>query len=460
MRILLARTEGVPERLINAVNTELNRVGGTLEFTILPDTEVQAPKKDSFNDFFEIHRILRAENEILEQDHLCLLSEKANKLNWFSAFDGEGANYFIHTEGWDYLIDCPPEIPIAYQVLANFFQKSTYGSLEKVKEWAHEKTIGCINDMCISKTDVSLKIRTGDISKQSCMEALDNGMSEETLQQILEIMRNLREKSLLSRDFNETRYEDLPSTVAFTKRRLFIQSDPQKRFVCLLDHFDALLKTTVHLLGRILVPDRIESFLEYTQLDQRPSFGHWVNAIKKLAKENLSRATDLELPDHIDKYLLLVGKQADDGQITQIRNTEHAHTYLQEDTRYETAYDRCFPYVSKIEKLLSPILRNITLCQIGMTAAQTNGVTRVEYFEILGDHPTLFKKRKIEVFTNQISNPLFENLIYGKTPNGEFHNLDGSFKRANCQVCDNERLLIADGIYYFNNYEGHRFRRK
>lgn len=457
MKIFLACTDGVSDQLVDLVNTELNNIGGPLSFTILPESKVSSPTEDSFDDFFEILRDLRVKNSIEENDHLCLLTEKENEDNWFSAFDGNEANYFIHTEGWDYLIESSPEIPIAYQVLANFFQKTTYESLDNLHEWAHEEAIGCINDMCISKTDVSLKVRTGDICKKCCHDWINGGFSNEILEHILEIINSLRESALLSRDFSKTRYEDLPSTVAYTKRKLFIQSDSKEKFIALLNHFDSLLKTTVHLLGRILVPDHMENFLQTNELDQRPSFGHWVNAIKRLAEEEESFGHNHGLSDGIANRLLQVGKEADEGKITQIRNAEFAHNYLQEDERYENAYDRCFPYVCRIEKLLAPILKNITLCQIGMTAAQPNGTTRVEYWEIKGDHPTLFNQRTFSAPTNTINQDLFENFIYAKTPNGQFHNLNESFKRDNCQVCNEERLLIADGRYYFNNYEGHRF---
>jgi hypothetical protein len=54
-----------------------------------------------------------------KEDFVILLTEVANEKNWFSALDPDNLyNGFVHTDDWEHYIDCQPQFPIAYEVIA------------------------------------------------------------------------------------------------------------------------------------------------------------------------------------------------------------------------------------------------------------------------------------------------------------------------------------------------------
>ncbi|SVD69714.1 uncharacterized protein METZ01_LOCUS422568, partial [marine metagenome] len=156
MKIVLARTIGVPEQLLHAVHSELQSVDGPLKFSVNLEESLSLEDGHSPEVFFNALKKHRADSGIPPEDYLCALTERANEDNWFSEFDEAEANIFIHTEGWEFVMldTCPSEIPVAYQVLANFLQREVYGSSHKWYEACHKDSIGCINDLCGYKPDV------------------------------------------------------------------------------------------------------------------------------------------------------------------------------------------------------------------------------------------------------------------------------------------------------------------
>ena len=460
MKILLTRSEGVSEQLLRAVHSELQS-DGPLTFSVASDENLRLEDGHSPKVFFNALEKHRANISTPPEDYLCALTERANENNWFSEFDEAEANIFIHTEGWEFVMldNCPAEIPIAYQVLANFLQREVYGSSHKWYEASHKESIGCINDLCGYKPDVSFKVRTADICKPCCQYFLKSKkITEPILEQILTLLDRLRKKALRSRSFNATSNEDLPSTVAYTKRRLFVQSEMKTRTECLINHFDSLLKTTLHMLGRILIPENFEGFLTHENLHEMPSLGRWEEGLLALSKVEFQvNPLDLGIKADVSKILKEAHKEGARGRITKTRNDLFGHGYVREEKAYESAYNQCYPHVSRIEKILSPLMTAITLCQMGKRSDKEGGMTCVEYLELQGDHPMLFKEKKDTIPTVKITKPLIEGRVYAQTPNGEFHDLHDSLVRQQCNKCQHVRLLISDGSYYFNNYEGLRF---
>lgn len=124
----------------------------------------------SWDDLFAFCHKYRSAKSIPASAIVILLTSRHNELNWFSAFD-QHKNAFIHTADWEKFISCPSAYPIAYEVLANSLQMQMELDLSGHEPCVHEEPIGCMNDLCVDKRDIALKLRTADICL-TCLERL------------------------------------------------------------------------------------------------------------------------------------------------------------------------------------------------------------------------------------------------------------------------------------------------
>jgi hypothetical protein len=72
----------------------------------------------------------RKSNKLPDNEFVLLLTDIANKQNWFAALDESMPyNGFIHTADWDYYIKCSAAFPIAYEVIALVLQKHMFNGM-------------------------------------------------------------------------------------------------------------------------------------------------------------------------------------------------------------------------------------------------------------------------------------------------------------------------------------------
>ncbi len=69
-----------------------------------------------------------------------------------------------------------------------------------MQQLVHQQPIGCINDLCMEKREIILKLRTADICR-NCMQVLRNQLSDQYIRHARNIMESLRLKMLLSQNF-------------------------------------------------------------------------------------------------------------------------------------------------------------------------------------------------------------------------------------------------------------------
>ena len=159
----------------------------------------------------------REKHQIVNDEFVILLTEMPNDKNWFASLDENMPfNGFIHTADWAHFIKCADAFPIAYEVIALMLHKHLFTDSEDINTKFHQSSIGCVNDLCLSKKDIVLKLRTADICPD-CMQLAKNNLSIAEIQHALNIMESLRLKMLFSQNFRQN--------VALSK--LII--DPQKR---------------------------------------------------------------------------------------------------------------------------------------------------------------------------------------------------------------------------------------
>ncbi len=155
----------------------------------------------SWETLFDKCERYRRRHSIARDAFVILLTDVSNKYNWFSASNPDNHyDGFVHTEDWNHYLDAAPAFPIAYEVLALVLQRFMFQHKGDMQRLAHQRPVGCVNDLCMNKQDIILKLRTADICS-TCMQALRNGMPDTHIRHALKIMESLRLKMLLSQNF-------------------------------------------------------------------------------------------------------------------------------------------------------------------------------------------------------------------------------------------------------------------
>ena len=87
----------------------------------MPEERVFPMTKPVFTweQLFQICQDFRLKNVIPASDHVMLLTEIANDVNWFGGIDPSMKNYFIHTTDWDHYFQNNVDVrfPIAYEII-------------------------------------------------------------------------------------------------------------------------------------------------------------------------------------------------------------------------------------------------------------------------------------------------------------------------------------------------------
>jgi len=144
----------------------------------------------------------------------------SNDKNWFASLDEKMPfNGFIHTSDWNHFIKCDDSFPIAYEVIALILQKHMFNDYNELRTSVHLDPIGCLNDMCLEKRDIKLKMRTADICGD-CMEKLKVKLSFAEINQALNILESLRVKMLFSQNFKQN--VPLSRLVIDANKRIFL----------------------------------------------------------------------------------------------------------------------------------------------------------------------------------------------------------------------------------------------
>ena len=177
-----------------------------LEFEFRPFKNFTFPlfrKTTKWTTIFKKCTVYRKKNNIPDNEFVILLTEVSNTNNWFASLDEKMPfNGFIHTADWNHFIRCQDSFPIAYEVIALVLQKHMFNDYNEAKDSVHLKAIGCLNDYCLEKKDIILKLRTADVC-QECMTKLKDKLSIAEIQHALNIIESLRVKMLFSQNVNQ-----------------------------------------------------------------------------------------------------------------------------------------------------------------------------------------------------------------------------------------------------------------
>jgi hypothetical protein len=177
-------------------------------------------KTTNWSTIFDKCNAYRKKNDIPDNEFVILLTEVSNSKNWFASLDEKMPyNGFIHTADWNHFIKCLDSFPIAYEVVALILQKHMFNDYNELRTSVHLDPIGCINDMCLEKKDIKLKMRTADICSE-CMVKLKGKLTFAEINQALNIMESLRVKMLFSQNFKQS--VPLSKLVIDNRKRIFL----------------------------------------------------------------------------------------------------------------------------------------------------------------------------------------------------------------------------------------------
>lgn len=174
-----------------------NRIGNELYGNIKLDWREHFKKCE---DFREQHK------EIKLNDLVVLFTDYGNEANWFSAWDTSGKrNFFIQTSRWDKYIEARSCFPILYELATIPLIISTWKNLEEVTAAAHKEPRGCPLDYCLEKTEIGLRLRTGDVCHDCREVMIRNRIDPKLARQVFAILDHVREQVLFRNRFGITR---------------------------------------------------------------------------------------------------------------------------------------------------------------------------------------------------------------------------------------------------------------
>jgi hypothetical protein len=157
-------------------------------------------KCTSWNFLFKLCNEFRSKHkEINPEEQVIILTNTTNKEEYFSALDDKtGKNGFVHTDLWDFFLPGYDKIyPISYEIIGLIVHSKmgcTYTELAETL--SHQSPlIGCISDLCDNKTEINIKIRTGDIC-ENCLERIKKNLDFDDVFFLLKFLDEIRNETL------------------------------------------------------------------------------------------------------------------------------------------------------------------------------------------------------------------------------------------------------------------------
>lgn len=272
MKVYITSTPEFSKTVLESVVDVLNSTPGSLDFLLsepLNKKQYSLVNKNlmgltpvdslTFDEFFELcdgHRNIR---EIEDNDIVVILSNIKHNRKWFSAYRSN--NIFIHGENWVELTGKDAKYGIAYQVVENVFQSLIKLKIEgELDELIHKKSIGCINDMCIDKSEIITKFWAAVICPK-CRKRADEEISDKAIiVHIKEIINDLRNEFIREGDDVEKYIPPInvleKGVLSFGNRTLKFEARLGSFYVFFLKNLDGISTTKIEK----IVNDVIEEY--------------------------------------------------------------------------------------------------------------------------------------------------------------------------------------------------------
>lgn len=123
---------------------------------------------DDFNHFFETCDDIRRRENIEENDICILLTNELNTNNFFGWCDDRIKNIMIQTSQWELIFgdDCQYDFAVMYEINAWILRSLFFLNLQHMRLAIGRSHNGDVMDFCVNKEQISIKMRTADISSR------------------------------------------------------------------------------------------------------------------------------------------------------------------------------------------------------------------------------------------------------------------------------------------------------
>ena len=172
--------------------------------SMIAESSIEVIKVFDWDEIFKACNVYRLRHNIPAEDFLILGTGHDNVPAWFSCFNPNGSrNAFVHLDDWDQYINANKKFPVAYSIAEVVLQQMLYARTGNFFEKIHREPVGCINDLCESKKDVRLKLRTADICSE-CLNLMAGAQIPPLyIDQALRIFNGIREQMMFSEGFRK-----------------------------------------------------------------------------------------------------------------------------------------------------------------------------------------------------------------------------------------------------------------
>lgn len=148
----------------------------------------------TWENLFSMCHDYRLKKGLPDADSVILLTEYGNDKNWFGSAEEGANNFFVQTSQWSRFFgnNVEQRLPLAYEVAAWLLRKRMFDTWGEANALLHEKPIGCMNDFCHEKQEVTLKIRTGDVCPDCLAQLQKRDVNPTIVRQAFHIMDHVR----------------------------------------------------------------------------------------------------------------------------------------------------------------------------------------------------------------------------------------------------------------------------
>lgn len=209
---------------------------------LLQSARQKKQQSTSWNILFGLAESFRKKHKEIKKDELVIvLTNTTNKEDYFSALDDKtGKNGFVHTDLWDLFLPNYDKIyPITYEIIGLIVaSKMGCSYTELAQNYSHkDPPIGCISDFCYNKTEINIKIRTGDIC-ENCIEKIKSHIDFDDVYFILKFLDEIRNETLRT-----IRYYNINKNVS---RIHLIKNSKNKTEIKFIDYDKKLVLKPLH----------------------------------------------------------------------------------------------------------------------------------------------------------------------------------------------------------------------
>lgn len=177
----------------------------------------------TWEQLFEAIEYYKMDQGIDSNDFVFLLTNKYNEKNWFAFLGPSMRIGFIHTDDWPWFFGDGADIryPISYEVTVWIMRALMFQNQQEVVKGFHKKTVGCINDFCKNKNEITIKMRTADVC-DDCMKVLKKkDVEPHYLNQLFSIMDGIR-SNLMFRKRVSILNKDSRINIDLTDKKIFL----------------------------------------------------------------------------------------------------------------------------------------------------------------------------------------------------------------------------------------------